>query len=383
MSQDLAYDIANGAAPASVPANVRRAAARFRKHRARYYENLAGKLSAGRGNIKLLEIFERDAQRYPGEPLGVLSAYWADVYANNGANLAEAWQGTFPDDEVSIVRIAADAGDGAALLTALQDISRIAKLTDKVKSGVIATLSAGVIGISIALTMATIFPIVAATKFQEIYGFIPLDQWGPKGKSFVNHAERVKAYGLYIVAALVVLASYVQWTLNNLTGPAREWLDQKVVLYRTIRDIKGALFLSTMATLTRKRGNVMFTMRQSLETFAASVRSGWMRWRVQQVIDGIDATGGVGSDAFNTNLLSKEMFYFLRDTQEANGFAEGFQETGKYVESTVLDDVLLRMTIYRWVLLLAGVATVLGVFAWQFSVIYEMKGVMQTYFSSK
>lgn len=382
MSQDLAYEL-GAATPTSVPANVRRAASRFRKQRARYYENLAGKLAAGRGNIKLLEIFERDAQRYPGQPLGILSAYWADVYAGNGANLAEAWQGTFPDDEVSIIRIAADAGDGGALLTALQDVSRIAKLTDKVKKGVIATLSAGVIGIAIALTMATIFPIVAAAKFQEIYGFIPLDQWGPKGKSFVDHAERVKTYGLYVVAAFVVLVTYVQWTLNNLVGPAREWLDQKVVLYRTIRDIKGALFLSTMATLTRKRGNVMFTMRQSLETFAASVRSRWLRWRVQQVIDGIDATGGVGSDAFNTNLLSKEMFYFLRDTQEANGFAEGFQETGKYVESTVLDDVLLRMTVYRWILLLAGVATVLAVFAWQFSVIYEMKGVMQTYFSSK
>lgn len=382
MNQDLAYE-PGAATPTSVPANIRRAASRFRKQRARYYENLAGKLAAGRGNIKLLDIFERDAQRYPGQPLGILSSYWADVYAGNGANLAEAWQGTFPDDEVSIIRIAADAGDGGALLTALQDVSRIAKLTDKVKKGVIATLSAGVIGMAIALTMATIFPIVAAAKFQEIYGFIPLDQWGPKGKSFVDHAERVKTYGLYVLAAFVVLVTYVQWTLSNLVGPARDWLDQKVVLYRTIRDIKGALFLSTMATLTRKRGNVMFTMRQSLETFAASVRSRWLRWRVQQVIDGIDATGGVGSDAFNTNLLSKEMFYFLRDTQEANGFAEGFQETGKYVESTVLDDVLLRMTVYRWILLLLGVATVLVVFAWQFSVIYEMKGVMQTYFSSK
>lgn len=382
MSQDLALDL-QAAPPSSVPAKVRRAASRFRKHRARYYENLAGKLQAGRGNIKLLEIFERDAQRYPGEPLGILSAHWADVYSSNGANLAEAWQGTFPDDEVSIVRIAADAGDGTALLNALTDISRIAKLTDKVKKAVIGTLSAGFIGITIALTMATIFPMVAAGKFLEIYGFIPLDQWGPKGKAFVEHAERVKAYGIYFIAAVALVIAYVQWTVNNLVGPTRDWLDQKIVLYKTIRDIKGALFLSTMATLTRKRGSVMFTMRQSLETFGASVRSKWLRWRVQQVVDGIDATGGIGSEAFNTNLLSKEMFYFLRDTQEANGFAEGFEETGKYVESTVLDDVLLRMTIYRWVLLLAGVATVVAVFGWQFSVIYEMKGVMQTYFTSK
>jgi type II secretory pathway component PulF len=382
VSQDLAVEITS-VASATIPLRVRRAAATYRKHRARYYENLAGKLKAGRGNIKLLDIFERDAQRYPGEPLGILSAHWADLYSGNGANLAEAWQGTFPDDEVSIIRIAADAGGDGALLTALQDVSRIAKLTDKVKSAVIGTLAAAIVGITVALLMATVFPLVAAAKFLEIYGFIPLDQWGPKGKAFVDHAERVKSYGLYFIGAAVTVFMYVQWTINNLVGPAREWLDQKVILYRVIRDIKGALFLSTMATLTRKRGNVMFTMRQSLETFVSSVRSNWLRWRVQQVIDGIDATGGVGSDALNTNLLSKEMFYFLRDTQEANGFAEGFEETGKYVESTVMDDVLFKMTVYRWVLLLTGVATVLAVFGWQFSVIYEMKGVMQTYFTSK
>lgn len=381
-SQDLAYETAGSASSPTLPFKVRRAAARFRRQRARYYENLAGKLQAGRGNIKLLDIFERDAQRYPGEALGVLSSYWADVYASNGANLAETWQGTFPDDEVSIIRIAADAGDGA-LLTALQDVSRIAKLSDKVKSATLATLSAGFVGLAIALGMATVFPMVAASKFQEIYGFIPLDQWGQKGKAFVEHAERVKSYGIYFVAFVALLIAYVHWTVNNLIGPAREWLDQKVVLYRAVRDIKGALFLSTMATLTRKRGNVMFTMRQSLETFGSSVRSKWLRWRVQQVVDGIDATGGVGSEAFNTNLLSKEMFYFLRDTQEANGFAEGFEETGRYVESTVLESVLLRMQIYRWAMLLAGVATVVAIFGWQFSVIYEMKGVMQTYFTSK
>ncbi|MEJ8838088.1 hypothetical protein [Ramlibacter sp. AN1133] len=370
-------------APAALPARVRRAAVRFRGQRARHYEILAGKLTAGRGNVKLLEIFERDAQRYPGQPLGVLSAYWAEVYAGNGASLAGAWQGTLPDDEVSIIRIAADAGGDGALLTALQDVARAARLGDRVKAAVIGTLAAAIVGVVVALLMATAFPLVAAAKLREIYGFIPLDQWGPKAKAFVGHAERVRSYGVYAMAAATMVVVYVHWTMGNLIGPCRDWLDRKVILYRVVRDLKGALFLSTMATLTRRRGNVMFTLRQSLETFAASVRSNWLRWRVQQVIDAIDATGGVGSDAFDTNLLSREMFYFLRDTQEANGFAEGFEETGRYVEGTVIQDVLFRLTVYRWVLLLTGVATVLFVFGWQFSVIYEMRSVMQTYFSSR
>jgi len=150
-----------------------------------------------------------------------------------------------------------------------------------------------------------------------------------------------------------------------------------------VRDIKGALFLATMSTLTRKRGNVMYTLRDSLTTFSSSVRSGWLRWRVDEIVERVDQTGAVDSDAFATRLLSKEMYFFLRDTQEARGFADGFAETGRYVEDSVVDGLVKRMTIYRWVLLLSAVASVVGVMAWQFSVINEMRGVMQLYYSSR
>lgn len=46
------------------------------------------------------------------------------------------------------------------------------------------------------------------------------------------------------------------------------------------------------------------------------------------------------------------------------------------MEATVLEKVIKRMTIYRYVLFLAGIAYVVGVMGTQFSVIYEMKGVM-------
>jgi len=53
------------------------------------------------------------------------------------------------------------------------------------------------------------------------------------------------------------------------------------------------------------------------------------------------------------------------------------------VEDSVVDGLVKRMTIYRWVLLLSAVASVVGVMAWQFSVINEMRGVMQLYYSSR
>ena len=367
---------------AKVPFAVRNAASKFRKNRADYYLYLSSMLESSKGNTKFSTLFERDAQRYLKEPRGVLCAYWIEAYMTNGGNLGETWEGTFPDDEVAIIRVAQDAGD-SALLSALKDVARVAALSDKVKSEVIGTLAAAVIGLSLAAVMLTLFPVFSSRKLQEIYSFIPLDQWGPKGKSFNNHAQRVLDYGIWVIFGIVLVFTYVQWTVENLTGPVRDWLDRNFVLYRAIRDIKGALFLATMSTLTRRRGNVMFTLRDSLSLFGQSARSPWLRWRVEQVVDGIDQTGAVGTEAFNTPLLSREMYFFLRDTQEARGFAEGFVETGNYVESNILGGIIKRMTIYRWVMLLAGVLCVVGVMGWQFSIIYEMKGVMQNYYSTK
>jgi type II secretory pathway component PulF len=365
-----------------VPYKVRTAAKKFNKHRAVYYRYLASMLESSKGNTKMLTLFEKDAQRYDGKPRGVLANHWSQVYLNNGGNLAEAWQGTLPDDEISIIRVAQDAGPGA-LLAALSDVSRVAMLSDKVKSETIGTLMAAIIGISIALVMATVFVVFSSSKLQEVYSFIPLEEWGSNGKAFNAHAARVKDYGLYVVIGIVLVVVYFSWTVNNLVGPIRNWLDVNVALYTTIRDIKGALFLATMSTLTRKRGNVMYTLGASLTTLSQSARSPWLKWRLEEILDGMNANGATGSEAFQTNLLSEEMYFFLRDTQEARGFSEGFDETGKYVEKDLIVSIMKRMAIYRWLLLMVGVIAVVGIMGWQSSVIYEMKGVMSNFYSSQ
>lgn len=361
---------------------LKNAAKKFHKNRAEYYRYLASMLESSKGNTKMSTLFERDAQRYEGKARGILAAYWHNKYLNNGGNLAECWQGTLPDDEISIIRVAQSAGDGA-LLAALNDVSRVAMLSDRVKKEVIGTLTAAIIGVAVATFMMTVFPIFSSNKLQEVYSFIPLSEWGKKGKAFNQHADNVKDYGLYCVVALSFILFFFSWTINNLTGPVRDWMDKNIAVYRTIRDIKGALFLATMATLTRKRGNVMYTVATSLTTLATSARSPWLKWRVEEIVDRIESSGATGSDAFATNLLSEEMYFFLRDTQEARGFSEGFDETGKFVENTILGGIIGRMTVYRWTLLLTGVACVVGVMGWQFSVIYEMKEVMTTYYSSR
>lgn len=366
----------------SIPATIKRAAAKFKKERAAYYDFLAAMLEASKGETKILTLFERDADRYPNLPRGKLAGHWAELYVGNGGNLADAMMGTLPDDELTILRVAQDAGPGA-LETGLRDVARIAALADKVRKEVTATMLAAIGGLVISTLMLTIYPVFAASKITQIFSAIPVSAWGKKGQAFKGWADGVILYGPYVLAVVALMASWLYWSFANLVGSKREYLDTHNIFYKTMRDLKGAMFLSTMTTLTRRRGNVMFTLGESLATMAAGATTPWLKWRIEQIGSRVEDSGAVGAEVFQTNLLSQEMFYFLRDMQEARGMADGFQETGKYVEQSVVQSIVTRMQIYRWMLLSVGLVCMLGVVAWQFSVIDEMRGAMLNWYSSK
>lgn len=364
-----------------LPFSISQAARAFHKNRAEYYSYVANVLRSSAGLIKILQIFENDSQRYKGTPRGTLSVLWHERYSDNGGNLADALDGTLPEDELAIVRVAQNAGVDA-LIVAFDDIGRIAKLSDKVRKETLGTLLAGILGITIAVLMLTAFPVFSVGALRSAYDFLPLSWWGKSGKAFVAYAEWIKTYIILVVVFVGILVAAINWSLPNLVTPVREWLDERIVLYRVIRDLKGAMFLSTMATLTRKRAGVMFTLKQSLEIFSESAKTPWLKWRINQVIEGADASGAIGVDAFNTGLINKEMYFFLEDMQRAKGFAEGFEATGLYVESTVLESIIKRMTVYRWAMLISAVLVAVSMFAWQFRVIHEMKSAMSLYIAS-
>lgn len=358
------------------------ASAKFAKERAHYYDHLASILEASAGEIKPLAIFQRDAERYPGMARGVLSAWWAQRFMENGGDIAEAWAGTLPDDEVSMIRVSQGAGDGA-LVAVLLNVARIAHLSDRIRGEVTTLMLAAIIGMLISVLMLTIFPIFSASKLAEIFVALPKEEWGQKGKAWRNWADGVKAYGPFVLAAFALALSWLIWSFSNFVGTTRDWLDRKTILYRMLRDLKGALFLATMSTLMQRRGNVTHTLTDSLTTLAQGARSAWFRWRIREIAARVETSGAVNADVFHTAMLSDEMFYFLRDMQEARGMSEAFAQTGQYVEKTIVEAIVRRMSVYRWAVLLVGVACLIGVMGYQMAVIDDMRKAMLLYYSSR
>jgi len=357
--------------------SVASAIRRFHPQRGAYYAYLASFLEASDGKIVLGSIFERDAERFAQQPRGVLSAEWRARYEDNGANLAAAWSGTLPEVEVGIVQVAQSAGSGA-LSTTLQDLARIAALADDIREAIVSTLTMAVIGAVIALVMVTLFPLLAVAQLKEQFAFLPVEEWGPKASLLVNYAEAVKSFGPY----LVLLVAGGMWALarsfEQFVGPMRERCDRQVFFYRTFRDLRASLFLSVMAILTRKRGNVIYTLGESVEMLRDGSRSPWMAWRLQQIVQAIHESGAVTPDVFNTGLLSPEMFYYLRDIQEVTDFSAAFEKTRKFVETDLIKRLKRHLVFYRWGALLSAVAVMVAVLLANAAVIYEMTETIRT-----
>lgn len=360
----------------SIPIGIKLAANSFSPKRADYYEYIANVMIKSNGAKKPRHILENDVERYGSSPRGKLSKFWLERFLSNGADLAEAWSGTFPDDEMALIRIGQKGGSNA-LPSALLDIARAARLASKVKSETLSTLAMAFIAVAMGIGMLVAFVPFGSDMLRNTYGFLGEENFGPKATSFLRTGDWIKANMYYVaVAAALVIYSF-KWVVENVTGDIREWLDRRIGMFRTMRDIKGVMFLSTMAMLTQKRSGAMFTLREALEMYLTSTRNRWMRWRIEQVLERISSTGALGSATFKTGLISDEMYYFLQDMQEANGFAEGFKATSEYVESHVLKDLFKRLTIYRVILMASGLSTIGYVFAWYTLVNSELKDVMK------
>lgn len=356
---------------AEIPFKVAYASRSFHKDRSSYYKYLGLMLKGGKNKPR--KLFEDDIERYAGKPRGVLSEHWLDANITEGGKLADSFQGTLPDDELAILRVSEESG-GDALVSALADVSRMAKLADTIKSQVITTLLVGFVAILLATMMWTVLPIIAVKNAKRGFANVPLEYWGGAGRSLLNYANFVEGYWYIVILLLAGVIFAIYWSLGNLVGPTRDWLDRNLALYRVGRDIRAALFMSTMSMLTRKRGNVMFTLEQGLQKFLDSARSPWMRWRIEQILD----RGGAGAEPFRTGLLPDEMFYFLEDMEKASGISQAFSDTRDFVEEILLEKIIAQMTFYKWLMLVGAVVLGGTMFIWNIAVVNELRSAMGT-----
>ena len=351
------------------------AAMGFAKDRHEYYRYMADLMAGSGGRKNMLDIFRADAERYAGTPRGVLSAYWAERYEETGADLAAAWKGTMPEADLMIIRAAQNSG-GAALEQAMRDVARVSGLVQQARSTFIGTILAGAFGVLIALGMLAALPLGLVPQIRESFSFVPLEKWGALGQRLVRFSAWIAAYGPWVLAALAALATWVWWSLANFTGPARRWLDEHVLVYRLYRDFRGAMFLASVSSMVKRRsGSSTLKLQDALLELGAQGEP-WLRWHCDAIVENINQSGGQGPEIFDTGVVDREILYYLMDMVQTQGFDEGLHRAGARTEQRVVQVVGMRAAVIRWVLLCAGLLTVMVMAGWTMAVIMEMKGAV-------
>jgi len=354
----------------------------FHSRRVTYYEYLAQYLTHTRGQIVFKDIFWADTKkdRFGGEPRGILSAEWAERYESNGANLALTFEGTLPASEVSVLRMAAGS-DGDGLIQAFKDIARLAKTSDNIRKEIISVMTVAFVSMGIALLMLTVFPIFALQEVRGQFSFLPVESWRPSGIQVLNYVEGVKAHGVFYFIAFVLMIYAIVWSMNNVIGSLREWLDRRIFFYKTFRDLKASLFLAQMASLTKKRGNITSTLEPALAMLRDTTSSRWERWRYQQVIDNISDIGADSAESFNTPFIPRETFQFFRDISATSDISTGFTSAVDYVDSTLVKELTVKLQFYRWLLLGVSVLIAFTVMSMTTGVIQDMIEATKSFYS--
>jgi type II secretory pathway component PulF len=203
-----------------------------------------------------------------------------------------------------------------------------------------------------------------------------VERWGGLARRLLDFSQTLSTLGPTLLAALMALAALIGWSLPNYVGRMRRWLDDHVAFHALYRDVRSALFVCTVASMIQRRATASgMGLQESLQRIAQHSEP-WLRWHCERSIERIIDHGSQGAEVFDTGVLAGPTMHYLYDIVQARGFEEGLLRVGARIEQRVITQVARRAAALRWALLLAGLATVMGVGAWTMAVVLEMKQVL-------
>lgn len=162
----------------------------------------------------------------------------------NGQSLDVALADWIPAQEAAI--ISAGVMDGR-LSEALRRAMAVVQGIDEMKSSVFSTLGYPLVLIS---TVIGIMVLVSKHFIPQLAKIIPRETWeGGIGWLGVT-SDFVVLNGMLLSLMAAVLVAWTTWSLNNLTGRVRRWLDH-LVPWSVYKDFQGVAFLLNISALLR------------------------------------------------------------------------------------------------------------------------------------
>lgn len=353
---------------------------RFRAVRADYCDYLGALLIGTKGGRTLRDVFAQDAARYGQTTVrGRLSARWLLAYQASGGDLYATWQHAFPPDELVLIRSAQAAGN-EALLRTLIALSGMCRLIGKLRQIFASTLWSAGLAMLLLFLMLVAIPWWTAPRLIQTFSALPSEYYGNLTLSLLGFARFLHHYWVFALASGIAAWAWVLWSLPNLGGRLRTWLD-RWGCWRLYRQVQALRLLSMLTILIGKRTEQAMRLRSAFGALSAGA-SPWMAARLSEIRLRLDA-GQPATASLETGLLDREQFWFLADMIAANGLHHGLALAAERLGTDVHAMAKRQAQRLHWFLLLGALSCLLGLGLWHYAVIDELRVALMLFYASQ
>ncbi|MER1968325.1 hypothetical protein [Castellaniella sp. GW247-6E4] len=343
---------------------------RFAAARADYYDYLQAVLRGMRGQRTLREVFDLDARRYgSGSVRGRLSAAWARACEQSGGDLHATWIGSFPADELTLVR-AAQAFGSERLLACFEALSGHLTLMAQARRILALTLGTAVAALVVACLLALALPAVTVPGLARAFHGLPPAFYGPYARMLFTFSDWLAIHGAWLPAGAAILSAGGVWMLPRGVGAWRRVLDGHGV-WRLYRQVQGLRILALLEILLGSGPGASTQLRAAIGMLHDGARP-WARHHLSHMLVRIDQ-GWVGAVSLDTGLLDRDAYWYLEDMAAARGLRDGLRAVRLRLAGRLLGRVAHQAQAMRWLMLLAALAWVLGVALWHYAAMDELR----------
>lgn len=332
-----------------------RARGRMHAMRADFYFDLSISLEDQVAIFSAIKKYEARARRR--DP-AMAPLYFEMLRNVREGSLAGAMQGIGTPVE-RIVLDAIQTGNDKVLADGLRHLSSLVEEADAMLATVRKAITYPLILVVLFSVMVTAFSLFAVPVLEQL---MHPDKWPVMGRGLYFVSQVIRNFGIFILLAVIGLATLFYWALPNWTSPMRRRLD-KFLPFSMYRDYNGALLVVALAAMMRAN----ISIRAALER-AIRFASPWMRWHLRTILRRLATMDSVSfGTAFQTGLLSTMIEDRIEDASERSNPVESFvkignsaiQRTSRSMEKSAgrLNSILLGLCGMALLFMMAGFFT--------------------------
>lgn len=349
---------------------------RFQARRIDYYDYLAVLLAGMDGARTLKDVFRNDARRYGDRALrGRLSTYWLDVYQRVGGDLYATWQHHLPRTELVLIRAAQSQGN-QALTHTLEELAAVLRLLQEAGRVLSAALWPAGLAVCVAMLVTLAVPWMTVPRLLAAFSMVPADYYGPLTRQLQSFSTHIDQYWFLIVLLMVAGVWWGVACLPRRAGPVRRFLDDWL-WWRIYRHLSALRFLAFLRIALGDDEVAATRLRSALFRVQAGAPP-WLAVHIDTMLLRLEH-GASGPEVFDTDLFTREQFWFLSDMMLTRGLATGLALTQQRVRGEIVGSVARHAAVMRWCMLLASVAYVLTLVLWHYAVIDELRRALTFY----